>query len=87
MAESIKLLLPNGEAKYFCGRHWTANSRTSLTGKSGRPAALANDPFAMSPLHDRGKTGELSTFNARFSTFCSAKIMGCETDWLTKTWP
>jgi len=55
MAESIKLFLPNGEAKYFCERHWTANSQGSPSGKSVRPAALADDPFAMSPLHDRGK--------------------------------
>jgi hypothetical protein len=36
MAESIKLFLPNGEAKYFCDQGWTAESRNSLSGKSPR---------------------------------------------------
>jgi hypothetical protein len=43
MAESIKLFLPNREAKYFCGQGWTGNHRArSLICPSGR------SPFAPS---------------------------------------
>jgi hypothetical protein len=35
MYESIKLFLPNGEAKYFSRQGCTANSQNSPTGKSG----------------------------------------------------
>jgi hypothetical protein len=41
MAESIKLFLPSGEAKYFCERGWTDVARNSLTGKSGKWRKLA----------------------------------------------
>jgi hypothetical protein len=33
-AESIKLFLPNGEAKYFSKEDWTANRESSPSGKS-----------------------------------------------------
>jgi hypothetical protein len=34
MRESIKLFLPNREAKYFCQQDWTSISQNSLSGKS-----------------------------------------------------
>jgi hypothetical protein len=34
MAESIKLFLPNGEAKYFCEPGWTENLENCPSGKS-----------------------------------------------------
>ena len=40
MCESIKLFLPNGEAKYFSRQGWTANSQNSPTGKSPRAPCI-----------------------------------------------
>jgi hypothetical protein len=34
MAESIKLFLPNREAKYFCEQGWTENPKNCPSGKS-----------------------------------------------------
>jgi hypothetical protein len=45
--ESIKLLLPIGEAKYFCKEGWTAKLQNSLPGKSGREVGASrhdNEP-------------------------------------------